>query len=115
MGQVAGDVGQVAAAHEGDELDLLALQQRAALRGVEGGPDVGAGDGGEAAVQLVELLQVATGGGDEEGGQGRQYWSTSSRVARMLRELEAPKTIACRFGRPQTHSIASAGGIAPEA
>ena len=33
----------------------------------------------------------------------------------MLRSLDAPKTIDSMFGCAQTHSIASSGGIAPEA
>ena len=44
-----------------------------------------------------------------------QYSSISCRVDRMLVRLDAPKTIDSMFGCAQTHSIASRGGIAPEA
>ncbi len=115
MSEVAADVERVAAADEWNEVDLLPRQQRTALRRVEGGPAERARDPVEAQVKLVQLLEVTAGGGDEERRQGCQQRSTSSRVERMLRALEAPKTIERTLGSEQTHSIASCGGIAPEA
>jgi hypothetical protein len=44
-----------------------------------------------------------------------QYLLTNSRVLRMFPLLDAPNTMDAMFGCAQTHSIASRGGIAPEA
>ena len=77
-------------------------------------------------MQAVQLLQMPARRGDEQRSQllapapasagSRSQWrATSSRVCLMFRALEAPNTIASTFGCAQTHSIASSGGIAPEA
>ena len=114
-GEIARDVERVPAADEGDELDRLAGEQRAALRSVEGRPAVRALDARQPSVKVMQLLQVAAAGCDQQGRHDCQCSATSSRVPRMFALLEAPKTIDCTFGWPHTHSIASSGGIAPEA
>ena len=48
-------------------------------------------------------------------GELGQNLSTSSFVLRILERLDAPKTIASMLGWEQAHSIASFGGIAPDA
>ena len=115
IGNVAGDVEGVAAADEGHVLNLLAFEQRARLCGIEGDPAKRPVDSAQPVTQPVQLLQVSTVGGDQQGRHRSQWRSTSSRVERMLRALEAPKTIERTLGSEQTHSIASCGGIAPEA
>ena len=76
----------------------------------------------EAPVQPVQLLQVAAGGGDQERGHVTARAGSSPSGAPPARgccgccaRLEAPKTIDSMLGCAQTHSIASRGGIAPEA
>src|SRR4029453_11070656 len=69
QGQAANGAQRVAIADEGNELDVLPRQQRAALRGVEGEPAIGPACAGEPPTQMVQLLEVAPGGGDQQGGQ----------------------------------------------
>lgn len=47
--------------------------------------------------------------------QSLQYFATSSPVLRIFALLEAPNTMDAMFGCAQTHSIASLGGMAPDA
>ena len=79
VGQVAGDVGQVAAADEVDEVDLLALEQRAALRGVEGGPDeTGRRWPSRRRCSWWSCFRWPPVEATRRVVNGRQYWSTSS-------------------------------------
>ena len=114
--EVARHVERVAAADEGDELDRLAGEQRAALRGVEGRPAVRALDAGEPARA------------DGAAPSGAHRWmrpAGSSRLPVLRRPAPGccgcwpcskrrTRSTGCWAGRRPTRSPRR-GGIAPEA